>query len=196
MFPGPNEGQGRGRRSSLLSSAHAIIFHTPFPWHHGCVTSHVSITHVTHYTMPAQSLGAGDVLACHHARIPPHSQGLHAGAFQLTQSTAYLYSLTLSSHASVPLSHTLFLPVSTSRCPTLCLTLPLAFVHSDVFPLHPRPQCCVQFTLPHPSSCLLTSVSLPSFQKPVCQAGRHFFDSSTLSAKCTQISAALSALEK
>lgn len=148
-----------------------MIFHTPFPWHHGCAISHVSITHVTRHTTPAQSLRAGGGLAFRHACIPPDTQGLHAEARHLTQGTAWAYSLTLSSHTpSAPRSHTLFLSlspfVSPSWCPTPLLTLPVTLVHADVFSLHPRPRRCVRFALPLPSSCLPTSVSLPRAHVP------------------------------
>lgn len=98
LHPRANKGEGRGRRISLLASAHAVIFHIPFPWHHGCASSHVSTTHITWYTTPALVPQASSVLAFRHARIPPHSQELRAEMFHLTQGNACAYSLTLSSH--------------------------------------------------------------------------------------------------
>lgn len=199
LHPGPKEGEGRGRRTSFLASAHAMIFHTPFPWHHGCAISHVSITHVTRHTTPAQSLRAGGGLAFRHACIPPDTQGLHAEARHLTQGTAWAYSLTLSSHTL----HQHHAPILYScLSPRLCHRLGVQ---------HPSWLCLSHLYTPMCSPCIrvpgavcdLRFLSLPPacqhqslFQEPMCQARRRFFDSSTLSAKCIQIWTALSALEK
>lgn len=185
LHPGTNGGEGKERRTSLSTSVHAVITHTPFPWYYGSATSHVSITHITCHITPS----CGCFPPCTYSSSL--SGTLHRGVSSHPRHCLCVLPRPQLAHApSVPRSCTLFLPlfsfVSPSARPAPCLTLPSTLAHTDMFPCIHVPGA-VQSKLPLPSSCLPTSVSLSSLQEPMCQAGRCFFDSSTLSAKCIQI---------
>lgn len=164
----------KGRRISLLGPAHAVISLTPICWNRGCVTS-ITVS----LTVPRLQSRQSAVFPSHSYFCSlsgtPHPG--HCCVHSLTHSTTLLCFIFtfLCSPVTLPSSASPTCPIlSASTSQTLSVT-------------------CA-FSLP--PSFLLPPVSLQSLQKPMCQVGRQFFDSSTLSAKCIQIWTALSALEK